>query len=127
MYAVGMTEVTLPGGCTTGAVLIDGVVHKPASPWTSSVHALLRHLQETGFERRVHDASLSFVPPAEQRWFIGVLGPGQYAVSLPGDLSTGDVQVTTWFAAEGSPDESTRGRCKIIRWSRSAMTGCRSR
>jgi hypothetical protein len=113
-----MTEVTLPGGFTTGAVLIGDVVHKPASPWTSTVHALLRHLQEAGFDgapralgfddqgremltylsgetvgnrspwpewvyldstlvqvgqwlRRVHDATVSFVPPAEERWFIG--------------------------------------------------------
>jgi hypothetical protein len=113
-----MTEVTLPGGYTTGAVLIGDMVHKPASPWTSTVHALLRHLQEAGFDgapralgfddqgremltylpgetvgnrspwpewvymdstliqvgqwlRRVHDATLSFVPPAEERWFIG--------------------------------------------------------
>jgi hypothetical protein len=118
LYAVGMTEGTLPGGYTTGAVLIDGVVHKPASPWTSTVHALLRHLEDAGFDgapravgfddqgremltylpgdtvgnrypwpewvymdstliqvgrwvRRVHDATVSFVPPAEETWFIG--------------------------------------------------------
>ena len=45
-----MREVTLPGGNTTGAVLIDNVVHKPASPWTPTVHALLRHLEESGFD-----------------------------------------------------------------------------
>src|SRR5436190_11755318 len=45
-----MTEVTLSGGHTTGAVLIDGVVHKPAGPWTSTVHALLRHLEDADFE-----------------------------------------------------------------------------
>jgi hypothetical protein len=113
-----MTEGVLPGGYTSGAVLIGGVVHKPASPWTSTVHALLRHLQDAGFEgapralgfdehgremltylpgdtvgdqtpwprwvfmdstliqvgqwlRRVHDATVSFVPPADERWFIG--------------------------------------------------------
>jgi hypothetical protein len=49
-YTQGMPEVTLPGGNTTGAVLIEGVVHKPASPWTASVHALLRHLEQAGFE-----------------------------------------------------------------------------
>lgn len=42
--------MTLPGGNTTGAVLIDGVVHKPAQPWTATVHALLRHLAEAGFD-----------------------------------------------------------------------------
>jgi hypothetical protein len=45
-----MPEVDLPGGNTTGAVLIDGVVHKRASPWTPTVHALLRHLEEAGFD-----------------------------------------------------------------------------
>ncbi len=45
-----MTEVPLPGGNTTGAVLIGDVVHKPASPWTPTVHALLRFLEEAGFD-----------------------------------------------------------------------------
>jgi hypothetical protein len=45
-----MREVTLPGGNTTGAVLIDNVVHKRASPWTPTVHALLRHLEDAGFD-----------------------------------------------------------------------------
>src|SRR3954454_4914319 len=45
-----MREVTLPGGFTTGAVLIDDVVHKPAAPWTPTVHALLRHLEDAGFD-----------------------------------------------------------------------------
>jgi hypothetical protein len=39
-----MAETQLPGGNTTGAVLIDDVVHKRASPWTPSVHALLHYL-----------------------------------------------------------------------------------
>jgi phosphotransferase family enzyme len=113
-----MSEVTMPGGHTTGAVLIGGVVHKPASPWTSTVHALLRYLEDAGFDgapralgfddqgremltylpgdtvgdqlpwpewvfadatlvqvgrwlRRLHDATVSFAPPADERWFIG--------------------------------------------------------
>jgi hypothetical protein len=113
-----MSEVTLPGGRTTGAVLIDDVVHKPASPWTPSVHAVLRHLEKAGFDgapralgvddrgremltylpgetvgeqfpwpawvftdsilvqvgrwlRRLHDATVDFEPPADERWFIG--------------------------------------------------------
>jgi len=44
-----MAEVGLPGGNTTGAVLIDGVIHKRASPWTPTVHALLRYLEEAAF------------------------------------------------------------------------------
>jgi len=113
-----MSEVGLPGGMTTGAVLIDNVVHKPASPYTATVHALLRHLERVGFDgapralgvdnqgremlsylvgevvgvgipwpewtftdpvlvqvgrwlRRLHDATESFVPPADEKWFIG--------------------------------------------------------
>jgi hypothetical protein len=112
-----MSEVTLPGGFSTGAVLIGDVVHKPASPWTPSVHALLRHLEDARFDgapralgiddqgremltyltgdtvgiqspwpewasadstlvqvgrwlRRLHDATASFGPPADERWFI---------------------------------------------------------
>jgi phosphotransferase family enzyme len=45
-----MPEVSLPGGNTVGAVLIDNVVHKRASPWTPTVHALLRHLEAAGFD-----------------------------------------------------------------------------
>jgi hypothetical protein len=113
-----MSEETLPGGHTDGAVRIGGVVHKRASPWTPTVHALLRHLEYAGVDgvpralgfdeqgrqmlthlpgevvgnsdpwpawasadstlvqvgrwlRRVHDATVSFVPPADERWFIG--------------------------------------------------------
>jgi hypothetical protein len=45
-----MSEQTLPGGNTVGAVRIGDVVHKRASPWTPTVHALLRHLEEVGFD-----------------------------------------------------------------------------
>jgi hypothetical protein len=37
-----------PGGNTDGATRIGGVVHKQAAPWTPSVHALLRHLEQAG-------------------------------------------------------------------------------
>lgn len=43
-------EESLPGGRSTGAVKIGNRVHKPAGPWTPSVHAVLRHLEEAGFE-----------------------------------------------------------------------------
>jgi len=45
-----MREVPLPGGNTTGAVLVGDVVHKRASPWTPTVHAVLRHLEDAGFD-----------------------------------------------------------------------------
>ncbi len=43
-----MSEETLPGGNTDGAVRIGDVVCKPASAWTPTVHALLRHLERAG-------------------------------------------------------------------------------
>jgi hypothetical protein len=45
-----MSEKTLPGGNTVGAVRIGDVVHKVASPWTPTVHALLRHLEDAGLD-----------------------------------------------------------------------------
>src|SRR5262245_49782219 len=42
------SEKILPGGNTVGAVRIGDVVHKQASPWTPTVHALLRHLEDAG-------------------------------------------------------------------------------
>src|SRR5204862_4651211 len=49
-YEAPMSEKTLPGGNTVGAVRIGDVVHKQASPWTPTVHALLRHLEDAGVE-----------------------------------------------------------------------------
>jgi aminoglycoside phosphotransferase len=119
-----MSAVPLPGGNTTGAVVVGDVVHKRASPWTPTVHALLRYLEDAGFDgapralgfddqgremltylpgetigdrtpwpgwasadsmlvqvgrwlRRLHDLTADFVPPADQRWFIGgAMRPG---------------------------------------------------
>jgi Ser/Thr protein kinase RdoA (MazF antagonist) len=45
-----MREQSMPGGRTSRAVLIGGVVHKPASASTPAVHALLRHLEAAGFD-----------------------------------------------------------------------------
>ncbi|GAA3211150.1 phosphotransferase [Dactylosporangium siamense] len=45
-----MSEETLAGGNTVGAVRIGDVVHKEASPWTPTVHAVLRHLEDAGFD-----------------------------------------------------------------------------
>jgi hypothetical protein len=47
---MAMSEETLPGGNTEGAVRIGGVLHKRASPWTPTVHALLRHLDYAGVD-----------------------------------------------------------------------------
>ena len=42
-------EELLPGGNTGGAVRVGGTVRRQAGPWTESVHALLRHLEQAGF------------------------------------------------------------------------------
>ncbi|GAA3304723.1 phosphotransferase [Dactylosporangium vinaceum] len=44
-----MTEQRLPGGRTYGAVRVGDEVRRPAQPSTASVHAVLRHLENTGF------------------------------------------------------------------------------
>src|SRR4029450_5985938 len=49
-YKPPVSEETLGGGNTVGAVRIGDVVHRQASPWTATVHALLRHLEDAGFD-----------------------------------------------------------------------------
>jgi hypothetical protein len=84
-----MTEVTLSGGYTTGAALIGDVVHKPASPWTSTVHALLRHLDAVGFDG---------APRA-----LGFDDHGRERLSyLPGDTVGDRVPWPSWVFAEST-------------------------
>ncbi|WP_433291091.1 phosphotransferase [Actinoplanes sp. CA-030573] len=45
-----MTEERLPGGRSFGAVLAGGEVRRPAQPWTATVHTVLRHLADAGFD-----------------------------------------------------------------------------
>ena len=45
-----MTERRLPGGRSFGAVLVGGEVRRPAQPWTATVHTVLRHLEDAGFD-----------------------------------------------------------------------------
>lgn len=40
----------LASSSRTEVRLIDGVIHKTAGPWSKSVHALLSHLEEVGFD-----------------------------------------------------------------------------
>ena len=116
---VGRTgEELLAGGRTSvGVVRIGQAVHRPVRRWTSTVHAVLRHLERAGFTeaprvlgfddagrevltylegetageapwpawvssdealtqvgswlRRLHDATVDFVPPEEAEWFAG--------------------------------------------------------
>ncbi|MEU7941859.1 phosphotransferase [Microbispora bryophytorum] len=44
-------ERRLPGGNTNGAVRVGDTVRRVPGPWTPAVHALLRHLEDAGFDR----------------------------------------------------------------------------
>ena len=44
-----MTEERLEGGNVGGAVRVGDTVRRSAGPWTPAVHALLAHLEGTGF------------------------------------------------------------------------------
>jgi hypothetical protein len=108
----------LAGGRTSpGVVRIGNTVHRPVRRWTTTVHAVLRHLEQAGFTeaprvlgfddagrevltylegetageapwpawvsseealtqvgswlRRLHDATVDFVPPEDAAWFAG--------------------------------------------------------
>ncbi|WP_218670869.1 phosphotransferase [Microbispora sp. GKU 823] len=43
-------ERPLPGGNTNGAVRVGDTVRRVPGPWTPAVHALLRYLEDVGFE-----------------------------------------------------------------------------
>src|SRR4051794_41806084 len=45
-----MTEQQLPGGLSFGAVRAGDEVRRPAQPWTATVHSVLRHLEDVGFD-----------------------------------------------------------------------------
>ena len=45
-----MDEQPLPGGRHVGGVRIGDTVHRPANPWTRTVHTVLAHLEAAGFE-----------------------------------------------------------------------------
>jgi hypothetical protein len=45
-----MTERRLPGGRSFGAVRVGDEVRRPAQPWTATVHSVLRHLEDAGFD-----------------------------------------------------------------------------
>jgi hypothetical protein len=66
-------------GTRSDAVLLDGVVHKTAGPWTPAVFALLRHLEAAGFggAPRVAGDGYGFVPgesPHPHAWSDEAVG-----------------------------------------------------
>jgi len=84
-----MSEEMLSGGYTTGAVLIGDVVYKRAGPWTPTVHALLRHLEDTGFDG---------APRA-----LGIDDEGREMLSyLPGDTVGDRLPWPQWVFAEST-------------------------
>ena len=84
-----MSEETLPGGNTDGAVRIGGVVHKRASPWTPTVHALLRHLEYAGVDG---------VPRA-----LGFDDQGRQMLTyLPGEVIGDSVPWPAWAYADST-------------------------
>src|SRR4051812_24123156 len=95
-----MREARLPGGNTTGAVRIGDVVHKRASPWTPTVHALLRHLEDAGFDA---------APRA-----LGFDDQGREMLTfLPGETIGDRNPWPGWALA----DSATRTRLRTTRWS----------
>jgi Phosphotransferase enzyme family len=108
-----MSEETLPGGNTDGAVRIGGVVHKRASPWTPTVHALLRHLEYAdvdGVPRALGFDDQGRQMPQDERWFTGrTMQPGwivghqdaaPYNAVMDGDRLVGFFD---WDTASPSP------------------------
>ena len=45
-----MAEERLPGGLTVGAVRVGDEVRRRSQPWTATVHSVLRHLEDAGFD-----------------------------------------------------------------------------
>src|SRR5262249_38878034 len=84
-----MSEQTLPGGNTDGAVRIGDVVHKRALPWTPTVHALLRHLES---------ADVDGVPRAR-----GFDEQGRQMLTyLPGEVIGDSVAWPAWVYADST-------------------------
>jgi hypothetical protein len=46
----GEHEEVLAGGNTTAVVRVGDMVWRSAGPWTSTIHAFMRHLRASGFE-----------------------------------------------------------------------------
>src|SRR2546430_15494789 len=45
-----MTEQQLPGGRSFGAVRVGDEVRRPTQPWSATVHSVVRHLEDVGFD-----------------------------------------------------------------------------
>jgi hypothetical protein len=47
---VGEVEIPLTGGTLSSVVRVDETVRRPTRPWTPTIHALLRHVRDRGFD-----------------------------------------------------------------------------
>jgi hypothetical protein len=97
------------------AVLLDGVVHKTAGPWTPAVFALLRHLEAVGFPgaQRVVGDGYGFVPGGSAHphaWSddavagVGVLLRGLHDATATFTPPDGAVWQPNWLRDLGGED-----------------------
>jgi hypothetical protein len=125
-------EIPLYGGNVTGATRIGQTVRRTPGPWSSTVHTLLRHLEDCGFAgaprfvgmdeqgreiltfiegevghyplpsymwsdeslvnaahflRRYHDATISYIPPADATWQFVYPDHHQHEIICHGDVA----------------------------------------
>jgi hypothetical protein len=108
------------------AVLLDGVVHKTAGPWTPAVFALLRHLERVGFAGapRVVGDGYSFVAgesPHPHAWTdeavggVGRLLRGLHDATATFELPTGAVWQPNWLR-ELDGEDIVIGHCDPGPW-----------
>jgi len=75
-----MTEAEIPltGGTLNSVVRVGDTVRRPAGPWTPTIHALLRHVRDRGFELAPEPLGfdnsgreiLSFIPGTTVGWSL---------------------------------------------------------
>ena len=76
-------DVVLSGGNMTPIVRVGDTVRRAAGPWTSAIHALLRHVRAAGFDR---------VPEP-----LGIDGRGREILSfVPGRVATYPLEDFVW-------------------------------
>ena len=71
-------EVPLVGGTLNAVVRVGDTVHRPAGPWTPTIHALLRHVRGRGFDLApeplgLDDAGrevISYIPGTTVGWAL---------------------------------------------------------
>jgi hypothetical protein len=96
-----MDERRLDGGFDGGATVVDGTVRRKAGPWSRSVHRLLAHLQDRGFDGAPRP--------------LGVDDLGREIVSyLPGQ-TVGSRRRLELFLAEHGGDLTADGLLEVLR------------